>query len=281
MKQIKFDLPIDGTKVRNIEELRDHFSTEILDLYKNGLLVKWLINQRHPDYAQAVERLLPTETDANLLKLLCGIFEIEVDFEIIQQLADYHGNGIKIESEQLQYKQKHDELSSINKNKRKRGDYWFGNEYVNSAINIKKIEKTHKAITGEDIVVEPLLLRIADISSYMNSSYYIIDTWDAILNKIPENTEFLKKVGDEVICHELYGKKNSDEFIKFNISYEMGSYNHDRITKRHLSASCFMDCYDYGVLYKKVYNFFNSFQKKEINGMEFFESIVAYVRIDV
>jgi len=155
MKQIKFDLPIDGTKVRNIEELRDHFSTEILDLYKNGLLVKWLINQRYSDYAQAVERLLPTETDANLLKLLCGIFEIDVDFEIIQQLADYHGNGIKIDPEQLQYKQKY--KKSIQDTPIRKKIMGFDNEFICSSVDIEIIIKMHKYHTGEDILLVPIV----------------------------------------------------------------------------------------------------------------------------
>jgi len=157
MKQIKFDLPIDGTKVRNIEELRDHFSTEILDLYKNGLLVKWLINQRYPDYAQAVERLLPTETDANLLKLLCGIFEIDVDFEIIQQLADYHGNGIKIDPEQLQYKQQYEQNKQAIQSKGK--IISFDDEFIGSSVDMETIIKMHKFHTGEDVILVPVILK--------------------------------------------------------------------------------------------------------------------------
>ncbi len=153
MKAIKFDLPIDGTKVRTIEELREHFSTEILDLYKNGLLLKWLINQRYPSYAQAVEQLLPTETDANLLKLLCGIFEVDVDFDTIQQLADYHGSGIKIDPEQLQYKQKYEERRAQAKGK----IISFDDEFIGSSVDMETIIKMHKFHTGEDIILVPVL----------------------------------------------------------------------------------------------------------------------------
>ena len=169
MKAIKFDLPIDGTKVRNIEELRDHFSTEILDLYKNGLLVKWLINQRYPDYAQAVERLHPTETDANLLKLLCGIFEIDVDFEIIQQLADYHGNGIKIDPEQLQYKQQYEKNKQAIQSKGK--IISFDDEFIGSSVDMETIIKMHKFHTGEDIILVPVVIKSSTDMYHLYKSY--------------------------------------------------------------------------------------------------------------
>jgi hypothetical protein len=44
MKLIKFDLPIDGVKVKTVEELREHFTPEILDHFRSGLLAKWLVH---------------------------------------------------------------------------------------------------------------------------------------------------------------------------------------------------------------------------------------------
>lgn len=149
MKQIKFDLPIDGTKVRTIEELRNHFNTEILDLYKNGLLLRWLKVKHYFDYSQAVEKLISADTDANLLKLLCGIFEIDVDFEIIQQLADYHGSGIRIDPEQLQYKQKYEESWARTKGK----IINFDDEFIGSVISMKDVVKWHKYHTGRKILL--------------------------------------------------------------------------------------------------------------------------------
>lgn len=77
MKLIKFDLPIGGVKVRNIEELRDHFNTEILDLHKSGLLAKWLRSQRQPDLQTQVEAIAENSSDQERLDALCRVFELD------------------------------------------------------------------------------------------------------------------------------------------------------------------------------------------------------------
>ena len=41
-KMIKFDLPIDGVKVATLDQLRDHFTTEIIAHFRSGLLTRWL-----------------------------------------------------------------------------------------------------------------------------------------------------------------------------------------------------------------------------------------------
>ena len=123
MKLIKFDLPIDGTKVRNIEELRDHFNTEILDLHKSGLLAKWLRSQRQPDLLAQVEAIAENSSDQARLDALCRVFSIELDSEIIQQLTQLHDQGIKrggirIDPLQIEYESFHEKyLNFIKKYK--------------------------------------------------------------------------------------------------------------------------------------------------------------------
>ena len=77
MKLIKFDLPIDGVKVRSIEELLDHFNTEILDLHKSGLLAKWLRSQRQPNLYIQVEAIAENSSDQERLDALCRVFELD------------------------------------------------------------------------------------------------------------------------------------------------------------------------------------------------------------
>ena len=48
-KMIKFDLPIDGVKVSTLDELRDHFTAEIVGHFRSGLLAKWLRSRRMTD----------------------------------------------------------------------------------------------------------------------------------------------------------------------------------------------------------------------------------------
>ena len=42
IKTIKFDLPIGGVSVKSLEEFREHFSLEVITLYQEGRLLKWL-----------------------------------------------------------------------------------------------------------------------------------------------------------------------------------------------------------------------------------------------
>lgn len=118
MKLIKFDLPIDGTKVRNIEELRDHFNTEILDLHKSGLLAKWLRSQRQPDLLAQVKAIAENSSDQARLDALCRVFSIELDSEIIQQLTQLHDQGIKrggirIDPLQIEYESFHEKYTDF------------------------------------------------------------------------------------------------------------------------------------------------------------------------
>jgi hypothetical protein len=79
VKTIKFDLPIDGIKVKTFDEFKSHFTTEVIDLYKNGLLSRWLQSQGMDEYAQSLRNLLPQPNDALLLSSLCEIFDVVID----------------------------------------------------------------------------------------------------------------------------------------------------------------------------------------------------------
>ena len=77
-KTIKFDLPIDGVKVAILDELRDHFTTEIIGHFRSGLLARWLRSRGWTRELAAVEALM-ADDDATTLKGLCQIFEVEAD----------------------------------------------------------------------------------------------------------------------------------------------------------------------------------------------------------
>jgi hypothetical protein len=83
MKIIKFDLPIDGVNVKTIEELREHFTVEILTLYNNGMLLKWLHSRKYLKEASHLEAMPATLSRFSLLKTLCEIFVVEADDMII------------------------------------------------------------------------------------------------------------------------------------------------------------------------------------------------------
>jgi hypothetical protein len=87
MKLIKFDLPIDGVKVRTIDELREHFSVEILDHYQSGLLAKWLRVRSLTEELAQLSTLDGMEEHA-LLRGLCEVFHVEADDLVISTLLD-------------------------------------------------------------------------------------------------------------------------------------------------------------------------------------------------
>ena len=77
-KMIKFDLPIDGVKVATLDQLGDHFTTEIIAHFRSGLLARWLRSRGWTRELTAVEALA-SDDDAATLKELCRIFEVESD----------------------------------------------------------------------------------------------------------------------------------------------------------------------------------------------------------
>ena len=81
-KMIKFDLPIDGVKVATLDDLQNHFTTEIIGHFRSSLLARWLRSRGWTRELAAVEALA-TGDDAATLKELCQIFEIEADDDAI------------------------------------------------------------------------------------------------------------------------------------------------------------------------------------------------------
>lgn len=79
MKTIKFDLPIDGVNVANVDDLGDHLTTEILDHFRSGVLSKWLRARRLEEQLAAVEKLPEDGSDRHLLLELCKLFQVDAD----------------------------------------------------------------------------------------------------------------------------------------------------------------------------------------------------------
>lgn len=87
MKLIKFDLPLDGTKVKNLDELRDHFSVEVLEHCRSGLLMRWLRSRSLADEVAALDKLdVAGMADEALFRALCGVFGVEVDELILSAM---------------------------------------------------------------------------------------------------------------------------------------------------------------------------------------------------
>ncbi len=74
-KTIKFNLTLDGNPVRDIEGLQNNFCIDdVLTVYENGLLEKWLNVRKFDDYLKKVKKIKKEE---GVIKQLIKIFDIE------------------------------------------------------------------------------------------------------------------------------------------------------------------------------------------------------------
>ena len=79
IKIIKFDLPINGTKVTTLEALRDNLTDEIVKLARSGQLERWCKSRQLQELAQAVaDAVSQHNQDKALFLALCKALEVEV-----------------------------------------------------------------------------------------------------------------------------------------------------------------------------------------------------------
>lgn len=138
-KTIKFNLICDGTPVRTIEDLQNHFSVEdILAYYENGLLLRWLNVRGYNKEYEEVSQITGKEP-IEIIKSLITIFHVESDEKKIEE-------GIYI----LEYLKERKELNALyDKGKRETqtiiNDYESGyrecvREILENPDNVAKIK---------------------------------------------------------------------------------------------------------------------------------------------
>lgn len=162
-KMIKFDLPIDGVWVASVDDLKGHFTDEIIRHYHTGLLSKWLKCRGLNEERQRVEALVSGD-DADTLKQLCEIFEVEADDDIIALVVkkDAGTPGMHIESAQervltarsiaeevlaLDFKKVSDALERIGENKKILDDISI-DPFVDRSLSRKR-NKAKKVLSSE------------------------------------------------------------------------------------------------------------------------------------
>lgn len=78
-KTIKISLPINGQRLRTIEELQDNFVIdELLELYKQKILHKWLKSRGYEQELQKIEKIDNTDSK-ELIRALALVFGVNVD----------------------------------------------------------------------------------------------------------------------------------------------------------------------------------------------------------
>ena len=111
MKTIKFDLPIDGRKISSIEELQEHFTTEIIGHFRSGVLERWLDSRRDSTLLSEIRKLAGNDEaqsdDALALRELCRIFEVDANEAAIEaavaEPTDVPGRHILTQKEFLDW----------------------------------------------------------------------------------------------------------------------------------------------------------------------------------
>lgn len=84
-RKIRFDLPIDGTKVRTLEQLREHFHhNELLAHFREGLLLRWLDVCGFTKELEELRNLPAGMDDLDAFKNLARIFQVEIDKDPLQ-----------------------------------------------------------------------------------------------------------------------------------------------------------------------------------------------------
>lgn len=143
MKPIKFDLTLNGARVRNLEELQDNFTVEILELHAKGILLKWLKSRNHLELAGRLEAIVPGP-EADTLRQLCEVFDIEADGQVIAailaQPAATADAPLGQASDAQGYKEKYEELARWLEDLKRNKLYVSQDEYnrfVKSTLDIE------------------------------------------------------------------------------------------------------------------------------------------------
>ena len=83
-KNLKFDMVLDGEKINSLEELREHPSTELLDLQQDGRLSRWVRAHGGTNEADQLSALSLSGDKAQDLYAICQILSIDIDLEDIK-----------------------------------------------------------------------------------------------------------------------------------------------------------------------------------------------------
>lgn len=157
MKRFKFNLPLNGIKVHNLEELRDNFTTEILELHTSGVLLKWLKSQNLMMEADKLSAIPADHDDVDKLVALCEIFGVNANRQVVEAaLSKGHvSQGVtpREAPEELVYKKKFEELSELLDNLKIMRFQSTQNDYNDclEAIKEGKAEEGYKLVPSEEI----------------------------------------------------------------------------------------------------------------------------------
>lgn len=142
-KTIKFNLILDGQQVRCIEDLQNNFCVEdVMRLYQDGLLQKWLKVRGYYDYLQQVEAI--KKKDSVIVELI-KIFKIEKKENVIKESLYSLEYRKKRETELQEWRE------TGSKEKKAIGDDHNGYETLKSKVIENKYDMAFMKATAKEI----------------------------------------------------------------------------------------------------------------------------------
>ena len=180
IKIIKFDLPINGSKVTTLEALRDNLTDEIVPLARSGQLERWFNSRQLQEQAQAVAAAVSQHTeDKALFMALCAVLEVEVHPDDASAIFDappeVQRNIREIERSIVQYyKSLIKDISDIYKDSDlKYDEMWLRmSSSVDSAIKFKPKNKPNFLEYTESLYQDNINLRQLAIDLLKEASEY-------------------------------------------------------------------------------------------------------------
>lgn len=193
MKIIKFDLPINGTKIRSLEELRDNFTTEIMELHASGLLLRWIKSRGVEIDSDKLSAIAVDHDAADKLVALCEIFEVDADRAVIEaalsESSGRQGVPLHADPEELKYKEKFEQLSKLMDELKRKKLYLTQDDYHLFVKNKHAIE--------EDGKVESVILK-EEIFKRESQSFFMSYNQSDIHFKFTKSLGELIEIGDVI-----------------------------------------------------------------------------------
>ena len=88
-RELKFDMVLDGERINSLDDLREHPSTELLEMHKDGRLSRWLRTHGGASEADKICEMPLSGNTARDLYSICQILAVDIELEdIIDALKD-------------------------------------------------------------------------------------------------------------------------------------------------------------------------------------------------
>ena len=263
MAKIKFNLNFGGEQIRTLDDLRDNFSIEdVLDVYNNGLLVKWLDVHNHKHELEQVNAIQATDARGILTELI-KIFGISDDPSEIQEslsVLDYLEERKKVHEDMKAHgipdyekvKKERDELLKQNEELREMRDSITPE--IEAPASTTQAEAPKPAKKSYDALVQEIIDNHQDL-------HHIYDCLDAITTDYPDilrekYSELFATLNSQrpLTLYTLFGHHGTRPYYVLN-NDELGIY--DNVTRQKIQFKSMLDQLSKSTFVRKVaFNFY-------------------------